>query len=272
MFTSFTRAVDKLLKRRPSSYPYISGDSFRAIAQHVYEGAGSAIDPSRIQEGEIVFIQADMVRDFMATIHTKIAVRYIVITHNATDTVIDASYAALIDEPNILRWYAQNAAIEHPKLIPLPAGLENMSLHHEGETSFFDALRSANLKGGAFKKFRIVSFEALEENPMMDNAQAGPGMREKVNGYAMLAALSLGESDSKEIWQAMYLGALPIVKRSHLMEYYRSLGLPIWIVDSWGEVPRDVKALRERYDIIWATVSGDALWMDYWIKEIKRSF
>ena len=34
-------------------------------------------------------------------------------------------------------------------------------------------------------------------------------------------------------WEAMYLGCVPIVLRSHITQSYEALGLPVWLVDSF---------------------------------------
>lgn len=44
---------------RPSSFPYISGDSFRNFSDHVFDETGS-IDPIRVKDNDIIFLKTDL--------------------------------------------------------------------------------------------------------------------------------------------------------------------------------------------------------------------
>jgi hypothetical protein len=41
------------------------------------------------------------------------------------------------------------------------------------------------------------------------------------------------------VWEALYLGVIPVVERSPLTEHFRTAGLPLTLVDDWGDVDAD---------------------------------
>jgi len=42
--------------------------------------------------------------------------------------------------------------------------------------------------------------------------------------------------DTHRVWESLYLGVVPIVERTTLSEHWRSCGLPLVLIDDWGEV------------------------------------
>ena len=124
---------------RPSSQPYISGDSFRALADHTLDYGGK-MDGSKVGKRDIVFVNADMLPHFIEQVLPAIGAPFLLISHNG-DRNIDASYAGLANDARVIAWFAQNAVARHPKLIPLPIGLENRKKHNNGIVGDYDRLR-----------------------------------------------------------------------------------------------------------------------------------
>jgi hypothetical protein len=56
-----------LLKLRPDSYPYITGDGFRQMANHIYDESKKC-RPKDIKDGQIVFLRSDMINDWFKNI------------------------------------------------------------------------------------------------------------------------------------------------------------------------------------------------------------
>lgn len=73
--------------------------------------------------------------------------------------------------------------------------------------------------------------------------------------------------DCYRVWEALYLGVIPIVVRSPLYEQFSDL--PILMVDSWDQVTEEY--LDSKYDIINNTeYNKDKLDMDYWVQAIYK--
>ena len=73
----------KMPSNRMPSRPYISGDGFRAFADHVYDETDRTLQADEIAPGDIVFVRAAMLDAFFAHIHPNIVHRYILVSHNA---------------------------------------------------------------------------------------------------------------------------------------------------------------------------------------------
>jgi hypothetical protein len=42
--------------------------------------------------------------------------------------------------------------------------------------------------------------------------------------------------DTHRVWEALYLGVVPVVERSPSVEHFAAQGLPMVVVDGWSEV------------------------------------
>ena len=84
-FSSILTKPPKVEDRRLLSYPYISGDGFRAMADHVFDETDIALRSSEIQKGDIVFVKTDFLKRFFSRINRYIKHEYILVTHNADD-------------------------------------------------------------------------------------------------------------------------------------------------------------------------------------------
>jgi hypothetical protein len=233
---------------RPTSYPYISGDGFRAIARHVYD-AQSTFKPNRVRKGEIVFVESALIDQYFAAMHKLITNRYILITHNG-DTNIGLREITLIDD-KIIRWFAQNVTVEHPRLTPIPIGLENARLVNAGRTSLIrSATRHIPRKNGrilvAFTPHtnptvRTQALEELRANPLADIRGDRMSQREyfeTLKTYSYVASPAGNGEDCHRTWEALYAQTTPIVQPSVCMKYFTDIGVPVLIQESWRNTPR----------------------------------
>ncbi len=184
--------------------------------------------------------------------------RFVLITHNS-DANIDESYADLAGDPRIIRWFAQNLLFRHPKLIALPIGLENRWYHNNGIVRDFDRLRSRRIP----KRMRILyafnvwtnpgerkpALESMKSTGLADGPQwtTSARYRKGLAEYCFTLSPPGNGFDCHRTWEALYLGTVPIVKRSPFFEAFPEL--PAMIVDDWREVTAwDEDFLRLSYD------------------------
>src|SRR5574340_1304950 len=107
----FSRVIRRSLIRysknpRPASYPYITGDGFRQMADHIYDNSSNNFDPALVKENDIVFIGDSNIKKFLRSFHSQIKNRYIAISHNG-DEQIDEETVNFFDE-KIIKWYGIN--------------------------------------------------------------------------------------------------------------------------------------------------------------------
>jgi hypothetical protein len=270
---------------RPSSSPFISGDSLRAIADCVVE-EGRAFYPAKVHKGDAVFVQAGRLDDFFVNILPYIRDSFILVTHNG-DINIDDRYMEIADHPLIFHWFAQNALLRHKKIQAIPIGLENRRLHSNGIVADFRKLEVQGypklnriLYGftlGTNETERLPALEALKKAPCADGL---PRMnsrkyREILSHYRFVASPAGNGIDCHRTWEAFYLRVIPIIKRS---PYYNSFpNLPALEIDEWDEViGMNEEFLDKKYAELLPIMDGllknksSILWMDYWKGEIIK--
>ncbi|OJI09289.1 MAG: hypothetical protein COV08_01680 [Candidatus Vogelbacteria bacterium CG10_big_fil_rev_8_21_14_0_10_49_38] len=279
---STINSVVALTGMRPDSFPYLSGDGFRQIADWVYDETGTC-RPSEIKEGQLVFLKADKVEEWFGNIHPKINYRYTLISHNSDYNITEADLNFIDDK--IIHWYAQNVKVVHPQLTPIPIGINNLYLNYTERSSLFRKLNRII----PVRKNRIIfafsistnpterqpAHDVLTSLPVADNTE---WIRDRyrylrtVRNYKFIAAPDGNGNDDPRRWQAMYVGVVPIVTRTASMEYFKSLGLPLYIIDDWRELARlEEKDLERIYDELKDGFGRAELYADFWVDKIKQN-
>ena len=73
-------------QQRPCSAPFISGDGFRAISDHIFDETTNNINlswVSTVAPGDSIFVKTEMLSQFFPLVHNRIEAPYILITHNS---------------------------------------------------------------------------------------------------------------------------------------------------------------------------------------------
>lgn len=275
------RAVYRILSPHPSSAPFISGDSFRALADHRYEDKG-VCDPAAINAGDVVFVATSHLESFSSKYLPYIKAPFILITHNG-DGNIDERRAQLADDRRIIRWFAQNVAFAHPKIQPIPIGLENLHYYDYGIIGDFRRLQGKHTE----RKARIlygftVGTNIAEREPALRALKAAKAAEEleRVNSreyrkrlaeYCFVASPPGNGLDCHRTWETLYLGVIPIVKRSPIFDLLP--GFPGIIIDKWSQIlDYDERWLSERYYELSKLLGRcEWLWMDYWVRQIDQA-
>ena len=244
MINKIKRKVNQLLNLRLSSEPFISGDTFRKLANYTYESNNVTFNPEDIHEKDIIFVSSHLLKEFFKTCHNNIRNKYILISHNA-DTNITSEYLKYIDN-KIIKWYAQNLLCEHDKIELIPIGLENMSYYTNGIISKYK--KNSNNKPilnkilvafniSTNKEKRESCFNALKSyvNSTTYNTIIRPtDYFDRLKKHKFVASPEGNGIDCHRTWEAMYIGVIPIVLRNIFTNKLNDL--PIWIIDSWDDL------------------------------------
>jgi hypothetical protein len=266
---------------RPSSFPYLSGDTFRKLADHLFDST-TQLDPSTVKEKGVVFVQADMLDEFFQIIHPKIKKHYVLISHNS-DPNIDSDYFSFVDE-KIIHWFAQSLIDLQPRVTPIPLGLENFHFHNHGVISRFDYWRQhlPEKRSRILVSFGIETnpqerqpaFDALKDHPLAETLYPPlitPKYIEKLVAYKFVASPPGNSLDCHRTWEAMYLKVIPIVKKSPMTEYFKSLDLPMFLVEDWQELYNLKESdLDSIYQSLEAKFDNSYLWMPGWQDAINQ--
>ncbi len=263
---------------RPISNPYITGDSFRALAHYIHDETGT-FDPKAVQRSDIVFVSSWRMDDYFTNIHPYIEQQYILIQHNG-DRQTDETIVRFIDE-KIFRFYAQITVVSHPKIIPIPIGINNM---HHGVDGFPWLMKGKGPKQKLPRIFyhfsnqtnpkeRVPAAEYFRTLPTADTIHTFipyGSYKRVLASYAFTASPPGNTLGSHRTWEALYVRTLPIVKRTVDAESCVALGLPLWIIDDWQELSAyDEDTLAKKYKEMMQTANFEALYMNYWIKRIE---
>ena len=164
--------------------------------------------------------------------------------------------AALLQSPFLVTWRAQNYdGTPHPKLGPFPIGLDLHTPRPEGDADALARLlldirlrrptpggrrprrvfTDVYLNPNSHDRRRVVA--RLSDSPLVDFATAKVSQAEIWRRYAeatfVLSVPGVG-NDCHRTWEALYLGAIVIAKRSGIDALFANL--PVALVDDWEEV------------------------------------
>ena len=179
--------------------------------------------------------------------------KFILVSHNSDENITD-KYRPLLEHPNLLFWHAQNVMFDHPKLGCIPIGIANSMWRHGN----LDGLKRAmNVKTpktrdiyfyfntGTNRSERVSCLSQVSEKGI----SFGPYL-EFSNYLNHLATCKYAISppgngiDCHRIWECLYLGVIPILKRSVFTEKLAKKFHCV-LLDKWSDL--NVKALQESY-------------------------
>ena len=124
---------------RPTSYPFVSGDSFRKKADHVFD-EGKTLNPSKVKKNDIVFLKTELKEIFFNYYHKNISNKYILVCHNSDDSFNESDFRFI--DTKIIHCFAQKLNMPMNDLIsPIPSGLENKRFRNNGKVKNFQLVK-----------------------------------------------------------------------------------------------------------------------------------
>ena len=140
---------NKAFKRRPSSAPFLSGDTYRALCDVLYDDT-HLCTASDIFLGSKVFVSSRLLDDFVKYVLPEVSQNFTLITHQGdTNITNDTYFRAISENPHLNHWFAQNCTLEHPKVTPLPIGLEDRWRHNAGALTDFKKFKKNKKKSAS---------------------------------------------------------------------------------------------------------------------------
>jgi hypothetical protein len=272
---------NKYFGRRSSSYPYISGDTFRSFADHIWEEERKKINIAEVKENDVIFCQSENLKSLVSEILIGLQVKVILLLGNS-----DSNHGKNLDflaKINSVKYtFAQNLLVKVPNISPLPIGLENLWRRNNGKTVLFKGA-GINLGRKTYrvmwtftiktnKEARLLAARQLSKSSIADNVGIlkPKDHAEMLRRYAFVACPPGNGADTHRIWEAMYLRCIPIVLRNHMNEYFEELGLPIWVVESYSEIEKLSEAvLSDKYNELSRRFDSKWLWARTWLEEIN---
>lgn len=281
---AFVHTFYKTFKLRPSSLPFLAGDTYRAFADNIYDETKkcSATD---IKKNNVVFVSSYLLDDFAKDVLSNVQEKFILITHQGDTNILNEDkYKSIADNKNVIHWFCQNCLLEHKKVTPLPIGLEDRWKHNAGAIKDFKNKRLINkpkenkiLMGfsintnpdARFKCYRALwNDKKTRELYLANNAHV---YRKQLAKHMFVASPAGNGLDCHRTWEAMYLKVIPLVEDNYMHRYFKNLGLPLYLVDDWNKLRQlTTEDLTNIYQEIISNSNFEPLKLNYWINQIDK--
>jgi len=241
---------------RPSSYPFLTGDSLRNLCDHVFDETQS-FKPLEVKENDIVFLKTDLKEIYFDHYHQSIKSKYILVTHNS-DISIEKEDLSFLDD-KIKHWFAAKLnVLASNKLTALPYGLENRRWLKNGLVKNFKSELSKNIN----KNERILcSFNPntnlMERAPLVDiarNKQEIIDIRnfsksktyiKELSNYSFNLCPEGNNFESHRIWESLIFKTTPIVINNIINQNFYNMGVPLIMLDNWNDLSNlDINDLK----------------------------
>ncbi len=209
------------------------------------------------------------------------------------------AFNTFINNPLLLHWFSQNLACSHPKMSPIPIGLDyhtvaKFNAWGERATSPSDQeAQLVSLKENSLPFYeRIIKCYAnfqfqMKTKYASDRKQAIQGIPadlvfyepkpvrrlltwQRQSSFAFVISPHGNGYDCHRLWEALVLGCIPIVKTSVLDRLYEDL--PVLIVEEWSDVTNELLAytieeFKEKHEA--NEFNYDKLTLKYWVDQIN---
>ena len=206
---------------------------------------------------------------------------FVLITHNSDENILpNMEVLYLATHPLLKKWYAQNACVDHPKIVLLPIGLANEQWAH-GDTSFFK--NTENVEYGNHKSESIYFYFNLHTNyakrnecykQLRDVVSFLPPVpvqeyHETLSQYSFCICPEGNGVDTHRFWEALYVRSIPIVLFTPFIHILKTQfpDLPMIVIQSWTDLkPENLVYDRE---IMSSNKYFKALDLSYWERRIR---
>jgi hypothetical protein len=218
-------------------------------------------------------------------------VKGVLVTHNS-DLGINTELVSLAFEHNsdIITWFAQNAEVQHPKLVPIPIGLERtrwfphlrkryqqhklakQSLEQPSKLCLANFSMSTNRGQRQACLLAASSFATLQTSHIVcqDTYESYTRYLAQILEHKFVLCPDGNGVDTHRLWETLYLGRIPVVTRSCVTEAFSVL--PMVILDSWNDLDRArLEAYWEEFREGRVPYTLNRLFMSFWKNRITSS-
>ncbi len=211
-----------------------------------------------------VYLCTDSVSLFVNEVLEKIRHPFVLVTGDS-DLAVSGStiqnIETILKKSYLRKWFAQNLDYKHPKIEPMPIGLDFHSAWQNPRHYSGQHILPAHQEG-ELRSFCRTAKKFIERNPLVvcdwighstygDREEARRGIPENARfvptrrlprhelwqvyaKHAFVASPSGVGMDCHRTWEAIALGCVPIVKRSPLTLLFE--GMPVLVVESWEQL------------------------------------
>ena len=243
---------------RLSSYPYVSGDTFRNFSKFIYD-EHTSFNPEILKNKDIVFVKTDLIENYFENVHPKIKVKYVLISHNS-DEQINSQHKKYLDS-KIIHWFAQNLVEEFADNVSvIPIGLENRWYLKNGKLR--DLKKFENIKYNkdllvlsAFNpetnRERFELLESIKSNKLINKPETNKKTEylDYVSRSKFVLCPEGNGPDTHRVWESLLFESIPVMKKSKFTKILEKSDIPILTLNDWAEIKYlDSKILNNFYE------------------------
>ena len=252
--------------------------------------------------GVSIYVCSNQLSFFVRNILPYLKYKYLLFSGDSVKTVPSEVlsqdlFVKLITDENLLMWFSQNNTVyDYPKIIQLPLGLDyhtllnnpthkwrklneptlpvlqekilidiikNMKPFRKRRTKLYVDFTTDNDRFGE----RKFAFEEIPKELMVVSKgfkNRSENWKEVTNFCFVLSPAGFGY-DCHRTWEALCLGAIPVIKTKFLKKMFEFL--PVLIVDNWSDITQQL--LNDTFNKYNTTVYDyNKLRLDYWTQNI----
>jgi len=207
-----------------------------------------------------------------------------------SDYSVDEAELPILNLPQLKCWFCANKNIEHPKLHSIPLGITNKDEpvtrgRHKiiGNTDrIYEiaqnipeyiptklAYLNICVTNYTYERARIIELFVNKQwitHEVPEITESGHhNFLCKVHNHKFTISPRGNGLDTHRLWESLYLGTIPIVKKHLSMKDFEDL--PILFVDEWADVTEEF--LKEQYDLMMKKkYNMNKITMTYWCDKI----
>ena len=257
--------------------------------------------PTRIlaqhRPGGRIYVHATALADFARRALPRIETPFVLVSGNHVAEISarnlgEGLMARILDHPHLIRWYAQNLAMSHPRLHPMPLGLDYHTIASHGRPDW-GAQASPVAQEALLMRLRAEVPPLEERDPlsysnwhfMPENGDRAdvlqalpPGVTfyepepleraaswKRNAGYAFTISPRGRGMDCHRTWEAIVLGAVPVIPDLPINGLLETL--PVVIVRDWRTVTREFLA-AERKRLLTTEFDFAPVLLNYWRRQL----
>lgn len=235
------------------SYPFLSGDSFFFSCKYYFDSSRIQAVPSmrgRKQKENSLFVKIAELGDFILFLDKNPDYdfsNFSLVLHNGDESISKNLWELLANRFRNIS--SVNFLGSHPAFTPIPIGLENRKYFTNGLPMDYQKLLKSGVKETADRQIHILEAFSLHTNPAersecsrvarklgskkLERATRSEYRRALAGSKYVLSPAGNG-IDCHRTWEAMYLGAIPILRREHWP--FVDQNLPVILVEEWEDL------------------------------------
>ena len=268
------RRIYKRVFSNRTSEPFISGDLFKTNSSFAFTGSENLRKSSlrNLAEAKVIFCKGDKASEFMAEYGNLISARVIIVGNSDED----------FDEPfskiprSVKRVLMQNMKFSDPNYVPIPIGLENLSLANNGFPELMDRIfpweeSISKVLVGPFSPTHSERLELIKLNsePHLDflSSRLEPHQYARIAGTYKFVACPRGNGiDTHRLWETIYRGSIPVLTESNWLKNFLWMSNHCITLQKWDDLgdisEHDLSVVQKPNKI------PEQLWWPYWKKLI----